>query len=185
MSSTLTPNSQLFYSGSTSAGVSSAQLPPISQPLSQTNQQNQHSGNSAANQFRPPVSAVLAPPVTAASPQLPLLPPTSHRPDTEIPTSDSQSEEGLKPSVPYHDLPAGLMVPLVGLAEREYKPLNPDDLRLPPPKVPSEKLLKAVDEFYSAPLGSKPRDNDGWNRKFIDDYTKKKGQAMVQAMIAK
>jgi calcium homeostasis ER protein len=38
---------------------------------------------------------------------------------------------------------------LFKLADSEYKPLDPKQIKLPPPFVPSEKLLKAVEEFYN------------------------------------
>lgn len=59
--------------------------------------------------------------------------------------------EEVKPTAPYYVLPAGLMVPLIRLEDYEYKPLNPDDLRLPPPAPPTERLLNAIEAFYALP----------------------------------
>lgn len=66
--------------------------------------------------------------------------------------------EEVKPTAPYYELPAGLMVPLIRLEDYNYRPLNPDDLRLPPPVAPSERLIGAVEAFYSLPCHDRPRD---------------------------
>lgn len=66
--------------------------------------------------------------------------------------------EEVKPSAPFYELPAGLMVPLIRLEDYEYRPLNPDDLRLPPPVPPTERLRSAVDAFYAPPSHDRPRD---------------------------
>ena len=62
-----------------------------------------------------------------------------------------------KPSAPYYALPAGLMVPLVKLEDSGYKPLDPEQIRLPPPTPPNERLMAAVELFYSAPSHERPR----------------------------
>lgn len=66
--------------------------------------------------------------------------------------------EEVKPTAPYYELPAGLMVPLIRLEDCSYKSLNPDDVRLPAPGPPSERLLQAVEAFYSPPSHDRPRD---------------------------
>lgn len=66
--------------------------------------------------------------------------------------------EDLMPSMPYFELPAGLMVPLIKLEDCEYKLLDPDAIRLPPPAPPSDRLLAAVEAFYSMPNHDTPRD---------------------------
>lgn len=43
------------------------------------------------------------------------------------------------------------------LEECEYKPLDPKDIRLPPPMPPSDRLLAAVEAFYSPPSHDRPR----------------------------
>lgn len=43
------------------------------------------------------------------------------------------------------------------LEDHEYKPLDPKDIRLPPPMPPSERLLAAVEAFYSPPSHDRPR----------------------------
>ena len=69
-----------------------------------------------------------------------------------------------RPSAPYFDLPAGLMVPLVKMEDSGYRPLDPDCIRLPPPQPSTERLLKIVDLFYSGPSHDTPRDTEGWER---------------------
>uniref|UniRef100_A0A4W6BXN3 Calcium homeostasis endoplasmic reticulum protein n=1 Tax=Lates calcarifer TaxID=8187 RepID=A0A4W6BXN3_LATCA len=61
-----------------------------------------------------------------------------------------QDDPSLVPNVPYFDLPAGLMAPLVKLEDCDYKPLDPKDIRLPPPMPPSDRLLAAVEQILSA-----------------------------------
>lgn len=68
------------------------------------------------------------------------------------------SVEDLMPSMPYFELPAGLMVPLIKLEDSDYKSLDPETIRLPPPAPPSERLVAAVDAFYAPPNHDSPRD---------------------------
>ncbi|CAG9828947.1 unnamed protein product [Diabrotica balteata] len=68
--------------------------------------------------------------------------------------------DDLMPSAPYYELPVGLTVPLVKLEETTYKPLDPKDIRLPPPAPPSERLLAAVEAFFSLPNHDRPRDSN-------------------------
>lgn len=63
-----------------------------------------------------------------------------------------------KPTVPFYELPAGLMVPLIRLEDCSYRPLDPEDIRLPAPIPPSERLLQAIEAFYSLPSHDRPRD---------------------------
>ena len=84
------------------------------------------------------------------------------------------------PSAPYYDLPAGLMVPPIRFDESEYKPLDPDNIRLPPPQPPSERLLAAVEYFYSAPSHERPRDPDGWERLALYEWGREKQFAIRQ-----
>jgi hypothetical protein len=44
------------------------------------------------------------------------------------------------------------------LEDGEYRPLDPDNIRLPPPAPPSERLLAAVEAFYAPPCHDRPRD---------------------------
>lgn len=68
------------------------------------------------------------------------------------------SVEDLLPSMPYFELPAGLMVPLIKLEDGEYRPLDADAIRLPPPAPPSDRLVAAVEAFYAPPNHDSPRD---------------------------
>ena len=49
----------------------------------------------------------------------------------------------------------------VQLEETDYKPLDPKDIRLPAPAPPSDRLLVAVDAFYTQPSRERPRDRRG------------------------
>lgn len=66
--------------------------------------------------------------------------------------------EDTKPTVPYYELPAGLIVPLIRLEDCSYRPLDPEDIRLPAPIPPSDRLLQAIEAFYSLPSHDRPRD---------------------------
>lgn len=74
------------------------------------------------------------------------------------PLMHEPSMEDLLPSMPYFELPAGLMVPLIKLEDSEYKSLDPDAIRLPPPAPPSDRLVAAVEAFYALPNHDSPRD---------------------------
>ncbi|XP_012288271.1 calcium homeostasis endoplasmic reticulum protein isoform X2 [Orussus abietinus] len=93
------------------------------------------------------------------------------------PVIHEPSVEDLMPSMPYFELPAGLMVPLIKLEDAEYKPLDPDAIRLPPPAPPSERLVAAVEAFYSPPNHDSPRDSDGWEKLGLYEYYKAKNAA--------
>ena len=60
-------------------------------------------------------------------------------------------EKQLIPTLPYFDLPAGLMVPLIPLEEVGYKPIDPKKIRLPPPTPPTAALIAALEQFYAPP----------------------------------
>lgn len=83
----------------------------------------------------------------------------------------------LTPSVPYYELPAGLMAPLVKLEDHDYRPLDPRDIRLPPPMPPSERLLAAVEAFYTPPFHDRPRDSEGWEKLGLYEFFKAKQKA--------
>lgn len=82
------------------------------------------------------------------------------------------TETGIIPNIPYYELPAGLVVPLIKPSQRQYEPLDTKDLRLPLPKFPDENFLKTIDSYYAS--DGKKRDNDGWDREFIDNWIKQK-----------
>ncbi|KAL0103707.1 hypothetical protein PUN28_017754 [Cardiocondyla obscurior] len=93
------------------------------------------------------------------------------------PVIHEPSVEDLMPSMPYFELPAGLMVPLIKLEDGEYKPLDPDAIRLPPPAPPSDRLVAAVEAFYAPPNHDSPRDSDGWEKLGLYEYYKAKNAA--------
>ncbi|XP_074109214.1 SR-related CTD associated factor 6 [Cotesia typhae] len=93
------------------------------------------------------------------------------------PVMHESSIEDLMPSMPYFELPAGLMVPLIKLEDGEYRPLDPEAIRLPPPTPPSERLVAAVEAFYAPPNHDSPRDSDGWEKLGLYEYYKAKNAA--------
>lgn len=82
--------------------------------------------------------------------------------------------EPIIPTALYYELPAGLMAPLVGLPDVDYKPLDPTALRLPAPQPPSERLLAAVEAFYSPPSHERPRNSEGWEQSGLFEFYKAK-----------
>ncbi|XP_077573147.1 calcium homeostasis endoplasmic reticulum protein isoform X3 [Stigmatopora nigra] len=88
-----------------------------------------------------------------------------------------QDDPSLVPNVPYFDLPAGLMAPLVKLEDYDYKALEPKDIRLPPPMPPSERLLAAVEAFYSPPSHDRPRNSEGWEQNGLYEFFRAKMRA--------
>ncbi|XP_040176962.1 calcium homeostasis endoplasmic reticulum protein [Rana temporaria] len=101
-------------------------------------------------------------------------PPHMRRPG---PPHVNHDDPSLVPNVPYFDLPAGLMAPLVKLEDHEYKPLDPKDIRLPPPMPPSERLLAAVEAFYSPPSHDRPRNSEGWEQNGLYEFFRAKMRA--------
>lgn len=90
-----------------------------------------------------------------------LPPPNFLIPDLSKPPpnfTQSSDPEDLTPTVPYFELPAGLVVSLIKLEDYGYKPLDSSLIKLPPPTPPSERLLGAVEAFYSLPSHDRPRD---------------------------
>lgn len=84
------------------------------------------------------------------------------------------------PTAPYYDLPAGLMVPLIKFDDSEYRALDPDRIRLPPPQPPSDRLMAAVNYFYSPPSHDRPRDPEGWERLALYEWGREKQFAIRQ-----
>lgn len=74
------------------------------------------------------------------------------------PSMHMEPEPEQIPSAAYYDLPAGLMVPLIRLEDYRYKPLNPEDIRLPPPAPQNERLTNALAAFYALATHDRPRD---------------------------
>lgn len=69
-----------------------------------------------------------------------------------------------KNPLPFFMLPAGLMVSLIGLESFRYHSLDSELVTLPPPTSSNEKLLSAVEAYYSAPSHERPRDTEGWEK---------------------
>ncbi|XP_055619034.1 calcium homeostasis endoplasmic reticulum protein [Toxorhynchites rutilus septentrionalis] len=92
----------------------------------------------------------------------------------------SQSPQELTPTIPYFELPAGLMVPLIRLEDFNYHPLDPGQIRLPPPTPQNERLLSAVEAFYAPPSHERPRDGEGWEKLALYEYFKVKNASRKQ-----
>lgn len=114
-------------------------------------------------QIEDQIAAATVPPF--AAPLHPSMPPDFlSRPPPIAPPSVPQNfpAEGIEPKAPYFDLPAGLLVPLVKMEDSEYKSIDPKDIRLPAPLPPSERLIAAIDFFYTPPSHDRPRNADGF-----------------------
>ena len=59
--------------------------------------------------------------------------------------------------VPYSCTLFITVLPKVKLEDSGYKPLDPDLIRLPPPQPPNDRLMAAVELFYSGPSHERPR----------------------------
>ena len=118
---------------------------------------------------------------SSAQAKLPLaVAPASSVIPLNIPIIKPQTLPPARPEVSYFDLPAGLMVPLVKLEDFEYTAIDPKDIRLPPPVPPSERLLKAVEEFYALPSHDRPRNESGWEQLSLYEFFRAKSQAKKQ-----
>lgn len=153
----------------------------------------QHAPPPGPPQHGPPVPPSHGPPdINFSQPPpgyLPAFPPGLELPDLSkpppgfpLPPVNNQvppevSMDELMPSVSYFELPAGLMVPLIKLEDGEYKPLDPENIRLPPPAPPSERLLAAVEAFYAPPCHDRPRDSEGWEKLGLYEYYRAKNAA--------
>ena len=103
-------------------------------------------------------------------------PPPGFPPQMQKPVFDEQS---LIPTLPYFDLPAGLMVPMVKMEDSGYAhPIDPSKIRLPPPTPPSEKLLAALELFYAPPSHERPRDPEGWEKIGLYEWNRDKAAAI-------
>ncbi|VVC27081.1 Hypothetical protein CINCED_3A014895 [Cinara cedri] len=130
---------------------------------------------------QPPPNIHLQPPPSMELPDLSRPPPNFIQNNFSLPPiQPDTSSDDLLPSLPYYELPAGLMVPLIKLEESSYKPLDPDTIRLPPPAPPTERLLEAVKAFYMPPGHFAPRDSDGWEKLGLYEYYKAKNSSKKQ-----
>ena len=111
----------------------------------------------------------------------PPFPPTHIPPNNQFfnaaPNSGPIPPKEVIPDVPYFELPAGLMAPLVKLEDFEYKSIIPKDIRLPPPAPPNERLLQAVEMFYAPPTHERPRNSDGWEQLGLYEFFKAKSHS--------
>jgi calcium homeostasis ER protein len=114
----------------------------------------------------------MSPNVNTMPPMLGTSPSTS---STSLTQSTTSSSEPPKPEIemPYFTFPAGILINLVKvntitrklihnyflfikfslfqIDSDMYKPIDPKLLKLPPPQQPSERQIKAMEEFYSTP----------------------------------
>lgn len=120
------------------------------------------------------------PPPTMFQHLPPDLIPDFSKPPPGFPSKETVLDD-LVPSVPYFELPAGLMVPLIKLDDSNYKPIDPDKIRLPPAVPPSERLIQAVEAFYQRNNSNTRErlilDADGWEKLGLYEYYKAKNAA--------
>ncbi|XP_068208038.1 calcium homeostasis endoplasmic reticulum protein-like isoform X2 [Palaemon carinicauda] len=165
------------------AAVAAAQAPEASSSDMSAAQGNNFGGAPPQPQFPPPPSG--GPPIPSGldfNQPPPGFPPVDFsKPPPGF--AVEEQKENLVPTVPYYELPAGLMAPLVKIENHKYRPLDPSELRLPPPTPPSERLLRAVENFYAPPSHEKPRNRlvqlgEGWEQLGLYDYYKDKSQSV-------
>lgn len=97
-----------------------------------------------------------------------------HQIQNLMPQMLDPNDPSLIPQAPYYDLPAGLMVTLIKLEDTDYRPLDANALRLPPPQPPSQRLLEAIEAFYAPPTRENPRNSDGWEQNGLFEFFKVK-----------
>ena len=105
-------------------------------------------------------------------------PQSGQQTSSQQPATPVFDENALIPSLPYYDLPAGLMIPLVKMEDSGYKPLNPKNIRLPPPTPPTERLIAALEQFYAPPSHERPRDPEGFEMLGLYEWSKEKSNAI-------
>ncbi|XP_048583795.1 calcium homeostasis endoplasmic reticulum protein isoform X1 [Nematostella vectensis] len=111
--------------------------------------------------------------------------PDSYGPEEFGPPPVPPPPRPIIPEAMYYELPAGLMAPMVKLSDVDYVPLNPADIRLPAPQPPSERLLAAVEAFYSPPSHESPRNADGWEQSGLFEFYKAKLPFLKQRDLTK
>ncbi|XP_003371961.1 putative surp module [Trichinella spiralis] len=117
-------------------------------------------------QFPPPPDPSIAPPIPAGSVQHGIPRPALMEDSNNIP-----------PPCPYYKLPAGLMLPLIHMSDNTYKPLDTKSIRRIPFVLPSDRLLGAIEAFYSPPSHEHPRDIDGWEKLGLYEFYMNKSAA--------
>ncbi|OTF70361.1 hypothetical protein BLA29_001293 [Euroglyphus maynei] len=80
-------------------------------------------------------------------------------------------------AAPYFERPAGLMTTLIKLEDFDYNPIDPKEIKLPSLEPPTERLLQALEAFYSPPTHDHPRNAEGWEKLGLYDFFKAKSQA--------
>lgn len=133
----------------------------------QTPQQQMHHQQQDNNQFQ---NFNLPPPVFSI-PDLSRPPPGFNSNSAENSPRPADPIEEIEPQ-PYFMLPAGVMVPLIGLEDFRYHSIDPELIKQSRLMAPSEKLLSAVEAFYSAPCHERPRDTEGWEKLGLYEYFK-------------
>lgn len=119
------------------------------------------------------------PPPIFSIPDLSRPPPGFNNSSAENSPPQAETIEEPNPQ-PFFTLPAGLMVPLIGLEDCSYRGLDTELIKLPPPTAPTEKLLAAVEAFYSAPTHERPRCSEGWEKIGLYEYFKIKNAVRKQ-----
>ncbi|UXI18338.1 COP9 signalosome complex subunit 12 [Sarcoptes scabiei] len=102
---------------------------------------------------------------------LPLHPPP------HIMSNQSEDLHSMNQKQAYFDSPAGIMTQLIKLEDFEYNPIDPKDIKMPPLVPPSERLLQALEAFYSPASHEHPRNADGWEKLGLYEFFKAKSQA--------
>ena len=120
----------------------------------------------------PPPPHAMHPSVQQAQTNHNVAPPPP--PPSSSPPQHNTQMPGKQLEVPYFNLPAGLIAPLVSPEDCDYQPLNPRCVKLPPPVPPSDRLIKAVELFYSPPSHERPRNADGWEKLGLYEFYKSK-----------
>lgn len=165
-----------------------SQQPPPSLQNQFNNQQNFQQSNFPDFNQQPPVAPQqgvfnLPPPNLSFPPSIPDFskpPPGFDNPQQIDQPPPVVEEINLTPTLPFFELPAGLMLPLIRLEDNKYCSIDSDGLKLPPPTPPSERLLNAVEAFYAPPSHERPRDNEGWEKLGLYEYFKMKNSVRKQ-----
>lgn len=78
---------------------------------------------------------------------------------------------------PYFDMPAGIMTMYVKIEDFDYKPIDPNEVRIPPVTPPTERLTKAIEAFYAPPSHEHPRNSEGWEKLGLYEFFRTKSKA--------
>lgn len=144
---------------------------------------NQHAPNSPGNFFPNSNNTPMFPPNTniPSQPNM-ILPMPNISPISTSASMPSQTfpmvphPEETKPA-PYFDMPAGIMTQYVKLEDFDYNSIDPSELKMPALLPPSERLLQALEAFYTPPSHEHPRNAEGWEKLGLYEFFKAKSQA--------